>query len=51
MARNKPVARKLRLARAFKSNRPVPLFVRLKTNRRVMFNRKRRHWRRTRLKL
>ncbi len=51
MARNKPLGKKLRLARATKSNRPVPLFVRIKTNRRVMFNKKRRHWRRTRLKL
>jgi len=51
MARNKPVARKLRLARALKSNRPVPLFVRLRTNRRLLVSKKRRHWRRTRLKL
>jgi len=51
MARNKPVAKKLRLSKALKSNRPVPLFVRLKTNRRLLFNKKRRNWRRTRLKL
>ncbi len=51
MARNKPLARKLRYARALKQNRMVPVFVRIKTNRRVMVNPKRRHWRRTRLKL
>ena len=36
MARNKHVARKLRYARALKQNRTVPVFVRIKTNRRVM---------------
>jgi len=51
MARNKPLAKKLRLARALKSNRPIPLFARVKTNRRLLFNKKRRHWRRNRLKL
>lgn len=51
MARNKPLGKKIRLSRALKSNRPVPLFVRIKTNRRVMYNYKRRHWRRGRLKL
>ncbi|MGQ4890975.1 MAG: 50S ribosomal protein L39e [Candidatus Njordarchaeia archaeon] len=51
MARNKPLGKKLRLARAYKSNRPVPVFVRIKTNRRVMYNYKRRQWRRNRLKV
>ncbi|HDD71606.1 MAG TPA: 50S ribosomal protein L39e [Candidatus Aenigmarchaeota archaeon] len=51
MARNKHVARKLRYARALKQNRTVPVFVRIKTNRRVMTNPKRRNWRRKRLKL
>lgn len=51
MARNKPLARKLRLARAFKSNRPVPVWVIIKTLRKFTFNPKRRHWRRTKLKV
>ena len=51
MARNKPLGRKLRYAKALKSNRSVPVFVRIKTNRRVMRNPKQRHWRRKRLKL
>jgi len=51
MARNKPLAKKLRYAKALKQNRSVPVFVRIKTNRRVMTNPKRRHWRRRRLKL
>ncbi len=51
MARNKPLARKLRLARAYKSNSPVPVWVIVKTMRRVTVNPKRRHWRRSKLKV
>ena len=51
MARNKHVARKMRLARAFKSNQPVPAWVVIKTNRRIRFNPKRRHWRTSKLKV
>jgi len=51
MARFKPLGKKLRLARALKQNRALPLFVLIKTNRRVKNNPKRRHWRRTKLKL
>ncbi|NPA04592.1 MAG: 50S ribosomal protein L39e [Crenarchaeota archaeon] len=51
MARNKPLARKLRLARAYKSNSPVPLWVTMKTNRRFTTHPRRRHWRRVSLKL
>ncbi|MEB3844227.1 MAG: 50S ribosomal protein L39e [Desulfurococcales archaeon] len=50
MARNKPLARKLRLAKALKSNSPVPAWVILKTNRRVTVNAHRRHWRISKLK-
>jgi large subunit ribosomal protein L39e len=51
LARNKPLARKLRLARAFKSNSPVPAWVIIKTLRRFTYNPKRRHWRRSKLKV
>ncbi len=50
MARNKPLARKLRLGRALKSNRAVPAWVIIKTMRRFTFNPKRRHWRVSKLK-
>jgi large subunit ribosomal protein L39e len=51
MARNKPHARKLRLARALKANSPVPVWVIIKTARRFTYNPKRRHWRRSKLKV
>ena len=50
MARNKPLAKKLRLARALKENSQVPVWVIAKTRRRV--GRKiRRNWRRSRMQL
>ena len=51
MARNKPLARKLRLAKAYKSNSPVPLWVVAKTLGRFRFHAGTRHWRRNRLKV
>jgi large subunit ribosomal protein L39e len=51
LSRHKPLARKLRLARAFKSNQPVPAWVIVKTLRKFTFNPKRRHWRSTKLKV
>ncbi len=51
MARNKPLGRKLRLARALKSNSAVPAWVVVKTMRRMRFNPLRRHWRRSKLKV
>ena len=51
MARAKHLARKLRLARATKSNSAVPAWVIVKTMRRYTFNPKRRHWRRSKLKV
>ncbi len=51
MARFKHVARKLRLAHATKSNSPVPVWVVIKTNRRIRFNVRRRHWRVSKLKV
>ena len=50
MARNKPLARKLRLAKAGKQNRALPAWVIIKTMRRFTFNPIRRHWRVNKLK-
>ncbi len=51
MARNKPFARKRRLARALKQKRSVPTWVIAKTGGRVRMHPKRRNWRRTKLKV
>ncbi|MCC6044101.1 MAG: 50S ribosomal protein L39e [Desulfurococcaceae archaeon] len=51
MARNKPLARKLRLARAAKSNRALPAWIMIRTLRRVRFSPVRRHWRVSKLKV
>ncbi|HID73884.1 MAG TPA: 50S ribosomal protein L39e [Thermoplasmata archaeon] len=50
MARNKPCGRKNRLLRRMRSNRRVPAWVVMRTNRRFMDHPKRRNWRRTKLK-
>ncbi len=49
MARNKHVARKLRLARALKSNSSIPVWVVIKTLRKVPYRPRRRNWRRSKL--
>lgn len=51
MARYKILSVKKRLARACKSNKPVPIWVVAKTVGRVRTSPGRRHWRRTRLKI
>ncbi|ADL19532.1 MULTISPECIES: 50S ribosomal protein L39e [Acidilobus] len=51
MSRHKPLARKLRLAKAFKSNQPVPAWVIVKTLRKFTLNPRRRHWRVSKLKV
>ncbi|MCS7105142.1 MAG: 50S ribosomal protein L39e [Thermofilaceae archaeon] len=50
MARNKPLAKKLRLARALKTNSQVPIWVIVKTRRRVT-RKPLRNWRRSRMQL
>ncbi len=50
MARNKHVARKLRLAKAYKSNSALPVWVVVKSLRKVSFRPRLRHWRRSKLK-
>ncbi len=49
MARVKPAAKKLRLAKALKQNRRVPVWVIARTKRRVTTHPKRHSWRMTRL--
>ncbi|GBF36195.1 MAG TPA: 50S ribosomal protein L39e [Methanothermococcus okinawensis] len=46
----KPLGKKLRLAKALKQNRRVPLFVMLKTKGKVRSHPKMRYWRRNKLK-
>ncbi len=43
MSRNKPLAKKLRYIKAEIQNRPVPIWVVRKTNRKFRTNPKRRH--------
>jgi large subunit ribosomal protein L39e len=45
------LAKKLRLAKAMKQNRPVPVWVVAKTMGRVRTHPKRRNWRRSKLKV
>ena len=51
MSRNKPLAKKLRLAKANKQNRRVPLWAMARTNRQLKYRPKPRHWRRNNLKV
>ena len=50
MARNKPAAKKRRMAKAGKQSKAVPTWVIVKTKSKVRTNPKRRNWRRTKLK-
>ncbi|DAC38031.1 MAG: 50S ribosomal protein L39e [Euryarchaeota archaeon] len=49
MARNKPFAKKQRLYKVTKQNRRVPVWVMLRTNRKVNTHPKRHMWRRSKL--
>ncbi|MBN1280852.1 MAG: 50S ribosomal protein L39e [Candidatus Thermoplasmatota archaeon] len=51
MTSRKPLGRKLRLCKATKSNRRVPAWVMIRTNRRFTRHPKTRHWRRNSLKI
>ena len=51
MSRNKPLAKKLRMAKANKQNRRIPIWAYAKTNRKLRYRPKPRHWRRNSLKL
>ncbi|MDT7895195.1 MAG: 50S ribosomal protein L39e [Desulfurococcales archaeon] len=50
MARNKPLAKKLRLINREKSNSPIPVWVIAKTMRRIRYRPRLRLWRRSKLK-
>ncbi len=50
MARTKPTAMKIRLLRAEKTNRRVPAWVMMRTNRNFLRHPKRRSWRMSKLK-
>jgi large subunit ribosomal protein L39e len=51
MAAHKTFRIKMKLARKQTQNRPLPQWVRMKTGNTIRYNSKRRHWRRTKLKL
>ncbi|UYV67189.1 hypothetical protein LAZ67_4004292 [Cordylochernes scorpioides] len=42
---------KMKLAKKARQNRPIPQWIRMRTDNKIRFNAKRRHWRRTKLKL
>jgi large subunit ribosomal protein L39e len=49
MARNKPTAKKMRLNKVTKQNKRVPVWVVMRTNRKVNTHPKRHMWRRSKL--
>ncbi|XP_013115864.1 large ribosomal subunit protein eL39 [Stomoxys calcitrans] len=51
MAAHKTFRIKQKLAKKLKQNRSVPQWIRLRTGNTIRYNAKRRHWRRTKLKL
>ncbi|KAK7098625.1 hypothetical protein V1264_002879 [Littorina saxatilis] len=51
MGAHKSFRTKMKLAKKIKQNRPIPQWVRMKTGNTIRYNAKRRHWRRTKLKM
>merc|ERR1712179_422983 len=51
MAAHKTFKVKTKLARKQKQNRPIPQWTRMKTGNTIRYNAKRRHWKRTKLKI
>jgi len=49
MPSHKSLYKKLKLAKAQNQNRPLPQWIRLRTDNTIRYNSKRRHWRRTKL--
>ncbi|MEC8541064.1 MAG: 50S ribosomal protein L39e, partial [Candidatus Thermoplasmatota archaeon] len=49
LAGTRPAAKKIRLMKATKQNRRVPVWVMLKTDRNTVSHPKRHHWRRSKL--
>lgn len=50
MARNKPLAKKLRLINREKTNQPIPTWVSIRTRLKIRRGYRLRHWRRSKLK-
>ena len=48
---NKTLNVKKTLAKKMKQNRPIPQWIRMRTDNKIRWNAKRRHWRRTKLGL
>ena len=42
---------KKKLAKKLNQNRPIPQWIRMRTNNKIRYNAKRRHWRRTKIGL
>ncbi|CAM9194398.1 unnamed protein product [Discosporangium mesarthrocarpum] len=51
MPSHKTFRTKQTLAKKMKQNRPIPHWIRMRTDNRIRYNAKRRHWRRTKLGL
>ncbi|VVC35975.1 Ribosomal protein L39e domain,Ribosomal protein L39e, conserved site,Ribosomal protein L39e [Cinara cedri] len=51
MSSKKTFKIKQKLAKKMKQNRPIPQWIRMRTGNTIRYNAKRRHWRRTKLKL
>ena len=51
MPSHKTFRAKRMMAHARKSNRPLPHWIRLRTDNRIRYNAKRTHWRRTKLNM
>ncbi|KAG2016452.1 60S ribosomal protein L39 [Coprinopsis cinerea AmutBmut pab1-1] len=51
MPSQKTFRTKVKLAKAARQNRPIPQWFRLKTDTKIQYNAKRRHWRRTKLNI
>ncbi|XP_055696616.1 60S ribosomal protein L39 isoform X1 [Lutzomyia longipalpis] len=51
LAAHKTFRVKQKLAKKLKQNRPIPHWIRMRTGNTIRYNAKRRHWRRTKLKL
>eukprot|EP00500_Bicosoecida_sp_ms1_P002508 CAMPEP_0203809508 /NCGR_PEP_ID=MMETSP0115-20131106/2325_1 /ASSEMBLY_ACC=CAM_ASM_000227 /TAXON_ID=33651 /ORGANISM="Bicosoecid sp, Strain ms1" /LENGTH=51 /DNA_ID=CAMNT_0050718243 /DNA_START=68 /DNA_END=223 /DNA_ORIENTATION=+ len=49
MPSHKSLRTKVKLAKKAKQNRPIPQWIRLRTDNTIRYNAKRRHWRRTKL--
>lgn len=51
MPSHKTLRTKKKLSKAAKQNRPIPQWIRMRTDNTIRYNAKRRHWRRTKLNI